>query len=255
MYLYKKIAITDRALFFKACRERFETEKENCKKKLCNEKIYNEKIYKEKIYKERAYNKEIYNKNVFREVYNKEIYNKEAYIEHLVKLTQKVNLIILREKNLDIEEYKNLAQNLLAVLENKERLILHTHIEIALQINLKKIHLPFNIFCENLSFLHKFGMIGVSVHSLEEAYFAEQNGADYIIAGHIFQTQCKKDLKPKGLDFLKNICENIKIPVYALGGITKENELDTIRAGALGACRMSDYMKDISYYNQTLFDG
>ncbi len=200
MYLYKKIAITDRELFFKAYREKFKTEKEN--------------------------------------------YIKEAYMEHLLKLTEKVDLMILREKNLDMEEYKNLVQNLFAVLENRENLVLHTHIKTAFQLDFKKIHLPFPVFCKNLSLLHLFELTGVSVHSLEEARFAEKHGADYIIAGHIFQTQCKKDLKPKGLDFLENICENIKIPVYALGGITEENELDTIKAGALGACRMSDYMKD-----------
>lgn len=200
MYLYKKIAVTDRELFFGGYRERVEAGKESC--------------------------------------------NKEAYIEHLVKLAEKVDLMILREKNLNIEEYKSLAQNLLDTLQNKDILVLHTHVETALQINYKKIHLPFHIFCENLSFMHKFELTGVSIHSLEEACFAEKHGADYIIAGHIFQTQCKKDLKPKGLDFLENICENIRIPVYALGGITEENELDTIKVGALGACRMSDYMKN-----------
>ena len=225
MYLYKKIAITDRELFLEIYRERFRAEKENCNKEIYNKEICNKDIYGE-------------------EIYNKKTCNKEAYIEHLVKLAKRVDLMILREKNLNIEEYKNLAQNLLAALENKDMLVLHTHIETSFQINYKKIHLPFNIFCKNLSLLHKFDLTGVSIHSLEEARFAEKHGADYIIAGHIFQTQCKKDLKPKGLDFLENICKNIKIPVYALGGITEKNELDTIRTGALGACRMSDYMKD-----------
>jgi len=205
MYLYKKIAITDRELFFAAHREKCRTGKEGA--------------------------------------YIEEAYKNEAYIKHLVKLAQRVDLMILREKNLSTEEYKSFAQNLLAVLENRDILVLHTHIKTALQINHKKIHLPFNIFCENLSLLHKFELTGVSIHSLDEARFAEEHGAGYLVAGHIFQTECKKDLRPKGLDFLGNICENIRIPVYALGGITEENELDTIKAGALGACRMSDYMK------------
>ena len=110
MYLYKKIAITDRELFLEIYRERFRAEKENCNKEIYNKEICNKDIYGE-------------------EIYNKKTCNKEAYIEHLVKLAKRVDLMILREKNLNIEEYKNLAQNLLAALENKDMLVLHTHIE------------------------------------------------------------------------------------------------------------------------------
>ena len=97
------------------------------------------------------------------------------------------------------------------------------------------------VFRENLQQLRNFELVGVSTHSLEEALYAQEQGADYITASHIFVTDCKKGLEPKGLNFLKNICENVRIPVYALGGINGQN--DVIRAGASGACRMSDYMK------------
>lgn len=201
MYLYKRIAVTNRKIFFESHRE------------VCRYGDYNE------------------------------------YTRYLAELADVTDIIILREKDLNKEEYKDLAEKLFKALKSsrgkKADIILHTHIKAALQMNYKKIHLPIDIFRENLELLKEFEVTGVSVHSIEEACFAEANGANYVVASHIFQTECKKDLKPKGLDFLRNICENIKIPVYALGGITKENELDTIYAGALGACRMSDYMKGI----------
>ena len=48
---------------------------------------------------------------------------------------------------------------------------------------------------------------------------AERLGATYVTAGHIFTTDCKKGLPPRGLDFLKNVCDAVTIPVYGIGGI------------------------------------
>ena len=57
-----------------------------------------------------------------------------------------------------------------------------------------------------------FKVIGTSVHSVEDAIKAEQLGATYMTAGHIFATDCKKGLPPRGLDFLKNVCDAVGIP-------------------------------------------
>lgn len=89
-----------------------------------------------------------------------------------------------------------------------------------------------------------FDLIGVSVHSVEEAIFAEKMGADYVTAGHIFLTDCKKGLAARGLPFLKNVCESVGIPVYAIGGITPDHVDDVLGAGAAGFCVMSGIMRD-----------
>lgn len=88
-----------------------------------------------------------------------------------------------------------------------------------------------------------FNIIGASVHSLEEAMEAERLSASYVVAGHIFPTDCKAGLLPRGTGFLKEICENVHIPVYALGGINDNNEELVKECGADGACRMSGYMR------------
>ena len=83
----------------------------------------------------------------------------------------------------------------------------------------------------------------VSVHTVEEARNAEKLGADGLIAGHIFVTDCKKGLAPRGLEFLKEVCAAVSIPVFAIGGIDDSNS-DAVRlAGAQGECRMSWYMR------------
>ena len=86
--------------------------------------------------------------------------------------------------------------------------------------------------------------MGTSVHSPEEAALAEKLGASYVTAGHIFATDCKKGVPPRGLDFLENVCKSVKIPVYAIGGITRSNMHLALEKGAAGVCVMSGLMNN-----------
>jgi thiamine-phosphate pyrophosphorylase len=67
-------------------------------------------------------------------------------------------------------------------------------------------------------------------------------GASYLIAGHIFATDCKKGLSPRGLDFLAAVCRVTQIPVFAIGGINDKCYPLVLKAGAAGACIMSETM-------------
>ncbi|HSQ33465.1 MAG TPA: thiamine phosphate synthase, partial [Peptostreptococcaceae bacterium] len=73
--------------------------------------------------------------------------------------------------------------------------------------------------------------------------------ADYILAGHIFTTDCKKDLAPRGLDFLQNIRKNISIHLVAIGGINQYNIKDIYNVGANGAAVMSLIMESNNIKN------
>ena len=90
--------------------------------------------------------------------------------------------------------------------------------------------------------IHPFSYVGASVHSVSEAKEAEKLGATCLIAGHIFSTDCKKDVPPRGLIFLKEVCESVDIPVFGIGGIAKENASDVLMTGAKGMCIMSEAM-------------
>lgn len=87
--------------------------------------------------------------------------------------------------------------------------------------------------------------IGTSIHSVEDAVFAESHGADYITAGHIFTTDCKKGLPGRGIDWLKSICHAVSIPVYAIGGISDTNVSMLSDCNIAGYCMMSASMKPI----------
>ena len=90
--------------------------------------------------------------------------------------------------------------------------------------------------------IKKYKRIGVSIHSLEEAKEVETLGATYVVAGHIFETDCKKGLEPRGLNFIKELSSILTIPVFAIGGIDEKNSLSVIDNGAFGVCMMSSLM-------------
>ena len=168
----------------------------------------------------------------------------DDFIKRLEKISKNCDLIILREKDLTEEEYFSLGKKFLHVCSNgRAALVLHCFWKKALELHHDKIHLSLRDFRENPQIREKFSLVGVSVHSLEEAKEAEAMGADYVTAGHIFETDCKKGLKGRGLEFLRQVSQGVSIPVYAIGGINAENMEQVKEAGAKGVCIMSGFMK------------
>lgn len=100
-------------------------------------------------------------------------------------------------------------------------------------------------FClENPKVVSDFHTVGTSIHSVSEAVEAEKLGASYLTAGHIYVTDCKKGLPPRGLPFLQHVCQAVQIPVYGIGGIKIDKaQLHELKnAGAAGGCVMSGMM-------------
>lgn len=158
-----------------------------------------------------------------------------------------VKMIILREKQLSEEEYFSLAQEVNKIcLKYGKNLVIHNFIDVAKRLGIRQIHLPFSVFtsAENL---HKdFELVGTSVHSVADAVLAQKLGADYITAGHIFATDCKRGLEPRGTRFLEEVCKSVKIPVYAIGGINENTaeKLKEVKSSSFsGACVMSSFMR------------
>jgi len=153
--------------------------------------------------------------------------------------------IILREKDLSPEEYTELAGKVMDICKRQDTLcILHSFTEAALELGADAIHLPLHKLLELPEDIRKrFRLIGASCHSVSDALQAQQAGASYITAGHVFATDCKKGLPPRGLDFLRDVCGAVSIPVYAIGGISPQNMKDTLACGAAGGCIMSGLMK------------
>lgn len=156
----------------------------------------------------------------------------------------KPDRIILREKELIGSDYSGFAGMSMEICQKYDiPCSLHSYIDIAETLKAKDIHLPIAVLRKFPGHIRQnFQTVGVSVHSIEEAAEAEKLGADYVIAGHIFETQCKPGLAPRGLEFLKRVCDAVKIPVYAIGGIKSENIDTVLKSGASGVCVMSGFM-------------
>ena len=166
--------------------------------------------------------------------------------EKLQKIAQSgVSGMILREKDMDETAYRELAAWAKAVCRAAGvSLTVHTFADTARELDIRSLHLPLDgllLMTEREKL--DFDVLGTSVHSVQEAVSAQKAGASYIIAGHIFFTGCKKGLLPRGLSFLREVCREVTIPVYAIGGITEENASACIREGASGVCLMSSLMQ------------
>lgn len=175
-----------------------------------------------------------------------------------------VDSVILREKDLRESEYLALAKEAIGIFEsankanktnsadtnkanannssNECKLILHNFIEVAYKLEYPFFHAPFCVL-EDLASnkiptqkISENGVLGVSIHSLEELAVALDFGVDYVIVGNVFESACKEGVQGRGVEFLREILARLgqhkndltkdfakNLPIYAVGGICKEN--------------------------------
>ena len=189
------------------------------------------------------------NRNIFDSVIavtNRKLCNR-PFTEQLERVCRHhPRALILREKDLSEHEYELLAEQVLEICGTHDvPCILHTYTEVARRLGCSRIHLPLPLFRTEASSLGDFSLVGTSVHSVEDAIEAEKLGASYLTAGHIYVTDCKKGLPPRGTGFLREVCLQVSVPVYAIGGIhPDENQMkEIIDCGAAGGCIMSGMMQ------------
>lgn len=171
------------------------------------------------------------------------------FLTQIEKVLQtKPAALILREKDLPKEVYERLAERVLILCRRYNvPCLFNNRTELAERLRPDGQQLSFAAFCDMEEVQRKkigaAGLLGVSVHSLEEVKEAEVLGAAFVIFGHVFETDCKPGLPPRGLTALKEICAGVSIPVYAIGGVNEENSPLCVEAGAAGVCMMSGFME------------
>lgn len=170
---------------------------------------------------------------------------KRPFFDVMEDLSKKeIKTIVLREKDLKEEEYYDIAKKCQEICEkNGASLTIHNFINVARKLGIKKIHLPYPVFLKEAGNLTDFESVSTSIHKPEEAVKAQELGADFVFAGHVFVTDCKKGLPPRGLDFLRDVVGAVDIPVYGIGGIDEKNIEQIMECGAAGGCMMSGFMK------------
>ena len=144
---------------------------------------------------------------------------------------------------LDDAAYELLAAEMAAVCARCGiAFVAHAHVEAARRLGCAAVHLPLPLLRAQ-GRPDGFAWVGTNVHEADEVAEAEVLGADVLVASPVFAPSCKPASTARGLPFLRAVLDRAHAPVFALGGITDENERLIREAGAAGACRMADYAR------------
>jgi thiamine-phosphate pyrophosphorylase len=167
----------------------------------------------------------------------------------------------LREKNLDARSLHHLAVELRRITASfKTALFINDRVDIAIAVRADGVHCPENGFPPSIvrriadehpqkiesttAVARGMGggrtLVGMSAHSINRALGAERSGADFIVFGPVFETASKsKHGKPQGLEKLRDVSKAVRIPVFAIGGVTPDRAELCLKHGAWGVAVVS----------------
>jgi len=154
-----------------------------------------------------------------------------------------VNLVQLRCKKLSEREFIELGKDVIKILQPHHiPLIINDNINVAKSINADGLHIGQNDidYSKAREILGPKNIIGLTIENIEQAQRAEPWGLNYFGVGPVFATRTKTDAPPPlNLSGLKQICEQTKKPVYAIGGITLDNVEEVMQQGPQGIAVVS----------------
>lgn len=154
-----------------------------------------------------------------------------------------VKLLQFRSKKLSPREQFAVASHLKELAAAHQAVfIVNDRLDLALAVKADGVHLGENdLPVEEARKLAPVNfLVGASASSLNAAQKAVAAGADYLGVGPVFSTATKPDAgEPIGLNNLRLICEAVKLPVFAIGGINQENAASVLAAGADGIATVS----------------
>ena len=153
-----------------------------------------------------------------------------------------VTCVQLREKELDEEAFLQEAYDIHALCQKYHvPFFINDNVDIAIKCHAEGIHVGQEDMAaaQVRARVGEDMMIGVSVHSVEEALEAVKNGADCLGVGAAFATHTKADVDVLPDGAFRAICDAVEIPVVAIGGIHKENMLGLKGTGVDGVALVS----------------
>ena len=148
----------------------------------------------------------------------------------------------LREKELDEDAFLQEALEMKALCEKYHvPFFVNDNVEIAVKCKADGIHVGQSDMAtaKVRQTVGEDMMIGVSVHSVEEALEAVRNGADCLGVGAMFSTSTKANADVLTKEVLKEICDAVDVPVVAIGGISKGNMAELKGTGVDGVALVS----------------
>jgi thiamine-phosphate pyrophosphorylase len=172
----------------------------------------------------------------------------ETLLEAIARnLVAGITWIQIREKDLSARELYELVRAARALPNpSGTKFIMNTRVDVALAAGADGAHFPAGSPEPRRwrAIVPQGFLLGISCHTVEEVVTAEAEGADYALFGPVFAPLSKQSqVEPHGLGGLA-AARSVKIPVLALGGITKENAADCVRVGVAGVGGISLFIHD-----------
>lgn len=158
-----------------------------------------------------------------------------------------------REKNKSTEEMIEEAKKLKQICEDKAIFLIDDRVDVAQAVGADGVHLGrSDVSVEDARrLLGKDGIIGLTIHNVQEAIEAEKKGVDYIGLAPIYKTDTKEDSGvPCGLDMISEVRKNTNLPIVAVGGINKYNVKEVISRGADGVVAVSAVLDTDDVYSK-----
>jgi thiamine-phosphate pyrophosphorylase len=171
---------------------------------------------------------------------DKKLINRGKFIETVEKsIRGGAKIIQLREKDTPLDELLYLGHELLKLTKRyKVPLIINDSPELAKEIGADGVHLGGDdaTIKNARAVLGARAIIGVSCYNeIKRGLHAVQNGADYVAFGTPYYTPTKPEREPTSIEVLKEAVKVITgIPIFAIGGITKENASSILETGVDG---------------------
>lgn len=165
------------------------------------------------------------------------------------------HIVQYREKNKTLKEMIREAKKIKNLCSNNVVFLINDFVDLAIAVNADGVHIGQDdtSVSNARKILGDDRIIGLTVHDEKEAVEAEKLCVDYISLAPIFATNTKGDSGfPCGLEMLKKVRDCVNIPIVAVGGITKDNVVDVIRAGADGVVAVSSMLNSVNVYDNIM---
>ena len=156
-----------------------------------------------------------------------------ASAEAGLRAANRATILQLRSVELSARELEVEASRLVALAPVP--VVISSRCDIALATGAAGVNLPErDIGIEFARGLIRRGLIGRSVHSLEAARRAQDEGADFVIFGPVWESASHPYVRPAGVDLLALVASGVRIPVLAIGGVTQARVGEVMETGAAG---------------------
>ncbi|MFT4637292.1 MAG: thiamine-phosphate pyrophosphorylase [Verrucomicrobiales bacterium] len=164
-----------------------------------------------------------------------------------------VDILQLRAKGLSKEDITAMAREILPITRaGQVPLIINDYPDIALEVGADGVHVgqdDDSVAAARAVVGDEF-IVGKSTHSLAQARAAAEEPVDYIGFGPLFATPTKPDYQPIGMEDIATVHEDVKIPIFCIGGVKKENLPTILKHGGQRVAIVSGILQspDIAAY-------